>query len=313
MRHNRSTFSVQAGREVLQSRSSMKEDESIELPDGRRMGYAEYGDPEGRPVLYFHGWPSSRYQARHLDAPARELGLRVVAPDRPGIGLSDPKPGRHFGDWPADAAAFAERMGLGPLRIFGISGGGPYTLACCAALGDRIERAAVVCGAPPLVDGHEREHLHWVYRGLAGMPKFRRKALSALLPLSTWMIDRGPARAPMSWMMRSVGPADRDALRHHGGWEVITRSFLEAIRNGRDPVLEEGELYLEPWDFQPEDIHVPVRFWHGRADANLPCEVARKLSERVPGAVGTWVPDEGHYSLPIRHAREVLEWLAEPG
>lgn len=290
----------------------MKEDERIELPDGRGMGYAEYGDPAGRPVLFFHGWPSSRYQAAHLDAPARELGLRVLAPDRPGIGLSDPKPGRHFSDWPADAMAFAAALGLGPLRIFGISGGGPYTLACCAALGGRVERAAVVCGAPPLVDDTAREHLHWVYRGLAGMPRFRRRALAALLPVSRWMIARGPSSAPMSWMMRSVGPADREALHQLGGWEVVTRSYLEAIRSGRDAMLTEGELYLEPWDFRPEDIRVPLRFWHGRADANLPCEVACKLAERIPTAQGTWVADEGHYSLPIRYAREVLEWLAEP-
>lgn len=290
----------------------MKEDEHLQLPDGRQLGYAEYGDPDGAPVVFFHGWPSSRYQAAYLDPKARKRGLRILAPDRPGVGLSDRQPGRGFSNWPDDVAAFVDALGIDRFAIFGISGGGPYTLATCARLGERIRAAAVVCGAPPLGSKEDRNHMHWAYRTLASFKPFRRATLPALIPFSRWMIDRGADHAPMSWMMKSIPQRDRDALHTAGGWDMVTRSYLEAVRNGSAAMLDEGELYLHPWDFDPAEIHVPVGFWHGLADANLPCSVAKRLADEVPGADGHWIENEGHYSIAIHHSGEVLDWLVEP-
>lgn len=287
----------------------MNEDETVTLGDGRTLGYAEYGDPGGSPVMFFHGWPSSRLQAAYLDRPAAERGIRIIAPDRPGIGRSDPQPNRRFTDWPRDVGELADRLDIARFPIFGISGGGPYTLATCARLGDRIEKAAVVCGAPPLSAKGDRTHMHWAYRTLSGLKSLRRAALPSLIPLSRWMIGRGCRRAPMSWMLKSVPPRDREAILCGEGWDMVTRSYLTAIANGPRAVLTEGELYLDEWDFQPEEIAVPVRFWHGLADANLPCDVARKLAGRVPGSEGRWVDGEGHYSLPVYHSAQVLDWL----
>ncbi|MEP4077919.1 alpha/beta fold hydrolase [Haloferula sp.] len=287
----------------------MKEDESVTLPDGRILGYAEYGDPNGKPVLFFHGWPSSRLQAAYLNDDAAKRGIRVLAPDRPGIGKSDPFPKRRFSDWPKDVAGFADALELPRFSVFGVSGGGPYTLATCSSLGERIERAAVVCGAPPLADESDRTHMHWAYRTLSGLKSVRRAALPALIPLSRWMIRRGSHRAPMSWMLKSVPKRDREAIHSGNGWDMVTRSYLVAVDNGPESMLTEGELYIEPWDFNPEDIQVPVRFWHGLADANLPCEVAKRLSQRVPKSEGCWMEGEGHYSLAVFHSTEVLDWL----
>ncbi|MBB5353219.1 pimeloyl-ACP methyl ester carboxylesterase [Haloferula luteola] len=288
----------------------MKENERVELPDGRHLGFAEYGDPDGKPVMYFHGWPSSRYQAAFTDGPARERGLRILAPDRPGVGLSDPLPGRHFSDWPGDVAAFADALGIGSFSILGISGGGPYALASCVALPERIERAAMICGAPPLAEKSDRSHMHWAYRSLAGLKSFRRHAVPWVIPLSEWMIGRGAQHPPMSWMLKSVPPRDREALFTSGGWDMVTRSYLEAVRNGCDAMLTEGELYLEPWDFRPEEIRVPMEIWHGTQDANLPCEVAQRLCQRIPTAHGNWIEGEGHYSIAVFYSNAALDWLA---
>ena len=134
--------------------------------------------------------------------------------------------------------------------------------------------------------------------------------LPALLPFSRWMIRRGADHAPMSWMLKSIPARDREALFSQDGWDMITRSYLEAIRNGSESVLQEGELYLSGWNFDVEQIHVPLRFWHGLADANLPCHVTQRLAKRVPGAEGCWIEGEGHYSLAVFHSGEMLDWLA---
>jgi pimeloyl-ACP methyl ester carboxylesterase len=122
--------------------------EVVTLPDGRRLGYAVYGDPGGAPVWVFHGTPGSRVGGRLLAAAATERGVRVIAPDRPGHGLSTFRTGRRIGDWPADVAALAGALDLGQFGVVGLSGCGPYALACAAAIPDRLSGTALVSAVP---------------------------------------------------------------------------------------------------------------------------------------------------------------------
>lgn len=289
------------------------EEQEIGLADGRRLGFAEYGAGDGPVVMFFHGWPSSRYQGAYLDGKAAALGLRIVSPDRPGVGRSSPRPRNGFAEWADDVAELADALGIRRFSLFAVSGGGPYALATSLRLGERIRRTAVVCGAPPLGDGVDREHLHWAYRTLAGMRRLRHWVFPGVYKMSEWMLDRGVDQPPMSWMLKSIPEVDRRAIESVDGWDMVVRSYREAFRGGPDGPLADGELYLGDWDFDPGEIRVPVRFWHGTADANLPCEVAKKLAARVPGAEGTWVEGEGHYSLPVRYSGEVLAWLNQAG
>jgi pimeloyl-ACP methyl ester carboxylesterase len=284
------------------------ENQTAELPGRRTIGYAEYGDPAGSPVFFFHGWPSSRLHGHAVHEAALAKGLRVIAPDRPGIGLSSPQPGRSFSSWPADVAALADRLGFDRFLLMGISGGAPYTLATAAALPDRVKAAAIVCGAPPFGDPADRAHMHFAYRTLSGNPAVRRAAMPIVLRTSRWMIGRGPDRLPMSLMLKSIPQRDRDAIIG-GGWQTMMRSYLEASHSPAANVLQDGELYLQPWDFQPEDIQVPVAFWHGVADANLPIDVAKRLAARIPHAETHWIEGEGHYSLPVHYGPAVAAWL----
>jgi pimeloyl-ACP methyl ester carboxylesterase len=287
----------------------VRENQTIRLPDGRTLGFSEFGDPQGQPMLYCHGWPSSRIQARGIHQPAADRGLRVIAPDRPGIGLSDPLPGRGFSDWPADVGALADALAIDRFALLGFSGGGPYALACAALLPDRLEAVGVVCGAPPLDRPADRAGLHWTYRTLASVKHFRQAVLPPVLDSSRWMINRGHDKPPLSWLMRSIPPVDRKAIERQGAWEMVSNSYLEAIRNGPGPVLEEGELYLEPWDFDPATIRIPTMIWHGTEDRNLPCELARRLAARIPRATTRWVEGSGHYSLAVLHIDEILDEL----
>lgn len=123
---------------------------TVELPDGRDLGYAEAGDPDGEPGLVFHGWPNCRTFAAAFDEVGRERGLRVIAPERPGFGVSDPDPDRGLTDWPADVTALLDHLGIETAPVLGISGGGPYALACAARVPERTPRVAVGCGVGPV-------------------------------------------------------------------------------------------------------------------------------------------------------------------
>ena len=80
----------------------------IRLDDGRTLSYGEYGDPHAEPVFYFHGWPGSRHEGQLIAHP----GLRVIAPERPGMGGSDFQPGRTLLDWADDVVKLADGLGL---------------------------------------------------------------------------------------------------------------------------------------------------------------------------------------------------------
>src|SRR5215210_2245818 len=120
------------------------EDRVVLLADGRRLGYAEYGDSLGQPVMFFHGLGTSRLVCPPDEAAARKLGVRLIAVDRPGIGISDPLSGRSLLDWPRDVAQLADQLGIERFSVVGWSGGGPYAAACGHSLAHRVLAVGMV-------------------------------------------------------------------------------------------------------------------------------------------------------------------------
>src|SRR5690242_15693615 len=116
----------------------MSENNTIKLKNGYVLGYAEYGDPQGKPIFYFHGWPSSRFQAKVLDAIARKLNIRIFSVDRPGYGLSDFQPNRTLLDWPGTVTELGDKLGLNKFAVMGVSGGGPYAVVCAYKIPERL-------------------------------------------------------------------------------------------------------------------------------------------------------------------------------
>jgi pimeloyl-ACP methyl ester carboxylesterase len=121
----------------------------IILNDGRTLGFAEYGDDQGQPFMYFHGFPSSRLEGRLVDDVARGQHLRIIAPDRPGFGLSDFKPGRKLTDWPEDVIGLANALELDRFSIVGLSGGGPYAAVCACKISTRLSAVGIISGSGP--------------------------------------------------------------------------------------------------------------------------------------------------------------------
>ena len=114
-------------------------DKVLSLRDGRVLCYAEYGDPSGKPFFFFHGLPGSRRQRHPDNSIASEIGARIIAIDRPGYGLSDFQPGRKLLDWPGDVAQLADCLKIEQFSAIGVSGGGPYLLACAYKMPERMD------------------------------------------------------------------------------------------------------------------------------------------------------------------------------
>ncbi len=274
---------------------------------GHVLAFDELGGPDGFPVLFFHGTPASRLNARFLaghGAPAR-AGARVIAVDRPGIGGSSP--------WRATPHAWGDavRQLLDALEVeraalLGHSGGGPYAIATAIAAGARVSAVAVVAGSPLAAAGASGpgSRSDALVQLCARHPRVARAALGA----AAAAIRRGPATmgrlAPML-----LGAADRVLLRDPR-WRALLIAMLdEAFTQGPQGVVRDAALLARPWDLPLERLAVPVDLWYGAADRNVPAAVGERLAGFLPGARLHVLPSEGHLTLLCRHGEAILRAL----
>jgi pimeloyl-ACP methyl ester carboxylesterase len=266
---------------------------SIRLPDGRSLSYYDLGDPHGRPVILFHGTPAAAVGWLFADGVARELGVRAIAPDRPGIGASSLRRGRRLVDYPSDVAALADALGIERFAVLGWSAGGPYALVCAVRLAERVAAAACVAGAGPLDRSGALEDLNAQDRRMVTLSRRSPAAARALLAASAAAVRHAPALTER-WTEGQLSAAEREELRRHRPLLVDRRFYLEAFRQGAAGVAEDYRIYGEPWGFDPGEIRIPVSLWHGDADSLVPLRHAELLAERIPGATLHVVPGAGH-------------------
>jgi pimeloyl-ACP methyl ester carboxylesterase len=268
---------------------------TYELADGRRVGFAEYGDPEGRPVLWFHGTPGGRRQiapaGRRL---AGELGVRLIALERPGIGASTLHVHADVRGWADDVGEIADRLGLGRFAAIGLSGGGPYVLACAAVHPDRMVAGAVLGGVAPT-------------RGIDAAPGGAVDLAVRLAPLLEY--GARPLGVVAHRLVRLVQPLQNEMFELYarlsppGDQEVFRRPEMRAMflddlgrasrRQLHAPILD-LLLFTRPWGFALSELSVPIRFWHGDADPIVPLAHAEHMAALVPGASLTVRPGESH-------------------
>ena len=104
--------------------------QSIILPDGRHLGFAEYGDPGGRPVFHFHGSGGSRLDRPVHESILQEAGIRFISVDRPGHGQSYFQRNRRLVDWPKDVSQLADSLRLHDFYVEDWSAGGEDGKRC---------------------------------------------------------------------------------------------------------------------------------------------------------------------------------------
>lgn len=279
-------------------------------PNGDRVAFSEYGERDGEPVIFCHGWPSSRMMAELTDAAARELRVRVISPDRPGVAGSTFVPGRKLLDWPPLVSELAGFLRMESFRMLAISGGAPYAYAAGWAIPQSVRAIAIVSGAPHIAELENHEGLlalyRWLLRAHATLPpRFSRLGFRAARPF----LSLRPPRRSRSLLLKLLQTCDADSLRDERAFEACFESQRRAWETSAAGVLEDAQIYAQPWGFSLRDIRVPVRMWHGDSDRTFSAALAKATAAQIANCELRVIENAGHYSTPIRHMREILEDL----
>jgi len=285
---------------------------SVHTPDGRTLAVEDAGDPAGRPVLVHMGSPNSRHLYGPNVADAARRGLRLISYDRPGYGGSTPHPGHSVADCAGDVRAICAALGIGRLAMWGISGGGPYLLACAALLPDLVVAAASLASLAPY--------------GAAGLDWFAGMGQDNVDDFRLLLTDEDAARAKTDKDREEVlaTPAGElakaleslltpvDAAVLHGEMaEYLAYVDREGLAPGSQGWWDEGCAHVRPWGFELADISVPVLLLHGRQDQFVPFGHGQWLAAHIPGVEARLLDGDGHLTLLEHRVSDVHAWLSE--
>jgi len=246
------------------------------LPDGRRLGWSEWGPADGRPVLLCPGAATSRSLGFGSDV-LDELGVRLVSADRPGLGVSDPAPARDLSSWADDVAALVCDRELDRPAAVGYSQGAPFALACASA--GVVGALAVVSGTDELAKPSVRAQL---------VPDVQRLVdLCATDPVAaTASFARMRPPAMFEMVLAMSGEADR-AVYSHPAFAAAYRCALdEAFAQGPHGYVVDTVLSMTRWPFEVSGIAGPVDLWYGSADTSPvhSPDAGAGLAARIPNA-----------------------------
>lgn len=279
----------------------MSEGGTVRAKDGRSLSYAEFGDREGVPVFWFHGIPGSRFDVARAfgDDAIAGTGVRLIGIDRPGFGNSDFQRRRRYEDWPADAGAVADEIGIERFAAVGYSCGGPYVVACARAMPERLAFAGIVSGVGPAEMPRFRDGLNRIDSLMTRLARLAPPLARLAITKATRDAERHPERFDRDFDNELSDP-DRELYADPELRKALRDIFLESTRNGPAGVVHDYAVWGRACKFPFEEVEFPVRFWHGDSDAVVPLHHSEYVAGRLRAAELTIVPGEGHLHPPER-------------
>ena len=281
------------------------------LADGRRMSFALYGSPHRvRTVIYVHGFPGSRREGSLFDSAARARGITIIAPNRPGFGSSDPQAHRTLLGWADDIRALCAALSIERTAMIGVSGGGPYALACAHTLPPVVSSLQVVSTLAPPDAPHVFTGMARGNRLMFGM----MRSAPHVAQLMTRALASAWASSPelcLAWFRAFVPHADRRLLRRPEIHNLMIDNIRTAFEHGSRGPADDFSIIARPWGFALADISVPTTVWHGLADTYVPPAMGAYVARMIPGAPYRTFPDSGHLLL-MERIEEILDAAVSP-
>lgn len=275
------------------------------LGDGRKLGYAEWGDFSGKPIFLFGGSTSARF-ARHPDESIlTEMGVHLYTFDRPGMGLSDRQPGRKLLDWAHDVREFAHRKQISRFAIIAASQGGPYGAACAYALPDLLSSVTLVSAVSPLDDPQVLATQSRPIRFNIFLARHAPWLFALQLSTLPFMLKGDRPQQLLRMVFNNLPESDQAIIQQSRVPDMMIQDMREALRQGGKGGADDLRACVVDWGFRLEDIRTRVFLWQGEADPNVTPAMGRYMAARIPNCEATFVENAGHF-LMFSHWKEIV-------
>lgn len=289
--------------------------QTITLKDGRKLGYAEFGKINGKPLFYFHGHGSSRLEPKMYNLDKTNDKVHLIAIDRPGFGLSDFSMNHSLLNWPDDVVELANALDIGKFSILGGSGGAPFTLACAYKIRHKIISCGIVSGLGPIKFGIEdMAKNNRIELNLASKrPKVLKLTLKLQLKYLKKLKNKDIEDIKESFLKRGKDlPApDKEFFEDTEKLSLYLELMGEPFRQGIMGPYHEAILFASPWGFDLNEISPDMKIfsWHGELDTSVPVRMARAVCKAIPNCEIKIFNDEAHLSSAVNHIEEIIAKL----
>ncbi|OBJ87083.1 alpha/beta fold hydrolase [Mycobacterium asiaticum] len=282
---------------------------NIAVGEGRQIGFAEFGAPQGRAVFWLHGTPGARRQIpTEARVYAEHHNVRLIGVDRPGIGSSTPHQYETLSAFADDLRVIADTLGIEKMAVVGLSGGGPYTLACAAGLPERVVAVGVLGGVAP-TRGPDAISGGAMDLGLRVAPLLKFGGSPLRIGASLLIQAVRPIASPALDIYALLSPqADRHLLTRPEFKAMFLDDLLNGSRKQLAAPFNDVILFARDWGFRLEDVKVPVRWWHGDHDHIIPFAHGEHAVSRLPNAELFHLPEESHLA-GLGRGEEILATL----
>lgn len=290
----------------------MKKENVLTLPDGRKLAYAEFGKPDGHPVLYCHGSYSTRLEPLLIGEEVfRQYGLRVIAADRPGMGESDFQPNREYTDFTKDIVFLADALGVEKFSVLAISGGSPYAVVCAAKIPQRISKVVLVSGSWQI----DKEvikaigfPMNLMWQVALRMPFLLKLVVKIMVKFMSQdpKDDYDENSPPPNDILPAV---DHAAMANPERMAIYQKSLMESVKQGVEGAAWDIRMNVRDWDFDLDEIQIPILLFHGGLDKNMPLPRVQQTANQLHDAQLVTYPEEGHISTFANHSDEIAKAL----
>lgn len=280
----------------------------MEFPDGRRLCFAEYGDPEGFPIFLFHGNPTSRLLWEAIPGNPFVPNARLIAPDRYGYGRSDFVEGvTTVESWPKDIAALADALGIDKFAIFGPSGGGPYALSCAWQIPERLTSVGIFASVGPLNE-ETKVGLSPIVASLWEKGPKIPGILKLQMKLTGWLVRKKP-ETYIKMIKSEFSEKDQDLYNR---LNLAERNMPDRIESYRQKGIGSWYDAMLPtnWPIPLDEIKTKVFLWQGEVDESVSPAMGRYIARHIADCEAKYIEGEGHLWL-FEHLPEMLEKLVE--
>jgi pimeloyl-ACP methyl ester carboxylesterase len=284
---------------------------NIAVGEDRQIGFAEFGSAHGRAVFWLHGTPGARRQIpMEARVFAEQNGIRLIGVDRPGIGSSTPFQYENVLAFANDLTTMADTLGVEKMAVVGLSGGGPYTLACAAAMPDRIVAAGVLGGVAPTI-GPDAISGGLMKLGTAAAPLIEVAGAPLRMAAVSFIRMIRPVAEPALYLYAGISPeGDRKMLVRPEFKAMFLDDLLNGSRKQMAAPFADIVVFARDWGFRLDEVKVPVQWWHGDRDHIVPFAHGQHVVGRLPDAELHELSGESHLA-GLGRAEDILRTMLE--